>query len=134
MTTTLPALKDWVDDVARLTQPDNIHWCDGSEAENRQLIEEMCESGTLIPLNKESYPNCYLHRSDPSDVARVEHLTFICTKNREDAGPNNHWMDPVAAKAADRFGIRAVIAKGTDLKNLGDILDGQRCKGTVIQS
>jgi phosphoenolpyruvate carboxykinase (GTP) len=99
MTTTLPALKDWVDEVAKLTQPDNIHWCDGSEAENRQLIDEMCQSGTLIPLNEESYPNCYLHRSDPSDVARVEHLTFICTKNREDAGPNNLWMDPTEAHA-----------------------------------
>jgi phosphoenolpyruvate carboxykinase (GTP) len=99
MTSTLPALKDWVDEVAKLTQPDNIHWCDGSEAENRQLIDEMCQSGTLIPLNEESYPNCYLHRSDPSDVARVEHLTFICTKNREDAGPNNLWMDPTEAHA-----------------------------------
>ncbi len=99
MTSKLPALADWVDEVAKLTQPDSIHWCDGSEAEYQQLIDEMCESGTLIPLNDQTYPNCYLHRSDPSDVARVEHLTFICTTNREDAGPNNLWMDPTEAHA-----------------------------------
>ena len=99
MTSTLPALKDWVDEVAELTQPDNIRWCDGSEAEYRQLIDEMCNSGTLIPLNEQDYPNCYLHRSDPSDVARVEHLTFICTGNEEDAGPNNLWMSPADAHA-----------------------------------
>jgi phosphoenolpyruvate carboxykinase (GTP) len=97
MTSTLPALKDWVDEVAKLTQPDNIHWCDGSEAENQRLVEEMCQSGTLIPLDETAYPNCYLHRSDPSDVARVEHLTYICTENEEDAGPNNHWMSPAEA-------------------------------------
>ncbi len=97
MTSTLPALKDWVDEVAKLTQPDNIHWCDGSEAEYDRLIAQMCESGLLIPLNEDAYPNCYLHRSDPSDVARVEHLTFICTRNQEDAGPNNLWMSPEEA-------------------------------------
>ena len=99
MTTTLPALKEWVDDVAKLTQPDAIKWCDGSDAEYERLIAEMCQTGTLMPLNGEVYPNCFLHRSDPSDVARVEHLTFICTENREDAGPNNHWMDPAEAHA-----------------------------------
>jgi phosphoenolpyruvate carboxykinase (GTP) len=99
MTSTLPALKDWVDEVAKLTQPENIHWCDGSKAEYERLVEEMCQSGTLIPLNEQDYPNCYLHRSDPSDVARVEHLTFICTENEEDAGPNNLWMNPAEAHA-----------------------------------
>ena len=86
-------------DVAALTQPDRIHWCDGSEAENDALIERMLESGDLIELNPKTHPNCYLHRSNPSDVARVEHLTFICTKNKDDAGPNNHWMDPAEAHA-----------------------------------
>ena len=94
MTSTLPALQDWVDQVAELTQPENIHRCDGSEAEYQLLIEEMCSNGVLIPLNEKGYPDCYLHRSDPSDVARVEHLTYICTANEEDAGPNNHWMSP----------------------------------------
>ena len=94
MTTKLAALQAWVDEVAALTKPDNIHWCDGSDAENATLIAEMQADGTLIPLDDQSFPNCYLHRSDPSDVARVEHLTFVCSKNEEDAGPNNHWMAP----------------------------------------
>ena len=97
MTTTLSELKEWVDSVAARTQPDNIHWCDGGEAENRSLIEEMCESGVLSPLNQEKFPDCYLHLSDPSDVARVEHLTFVCTSNQDDAGPNNNWMAPADA-------------------------------------
>ena len=57
----------------------------------------MSRSGDLIALNEHDYPNCYLHRSDPSDVARVEHLTYVCTENEEDAGPNNHWMSPAEA-------------------------------------
>jgi len=92
------ALKSWVDDVAALTKPSGIHWCDGSEAENARLIEEMLASGTLHRLNAEKHPNCYLHRSDPSDVARTEHLTFICSKEQADAGPNNNWMSPEEAK------------------------------------
>jgi len=97
MTTTLASLRDWVDSVAGLTKPDTLHWCDGSEAENDRLIDEMLESGLLVRLDDRNYPNCYLHRSDPSDVARVEHLTFVCTENEADAGPNNHWMAPDAA-------------------------------------
>ena len=99
MTTSLPALQEWVDSVAQLTQPETIHWCTGSDDENQRLIAEMNESGVLIPLNEDKYPNCYLHRSDPSDVARVEHLTFVCTDNEDDAGPNNHWMSPGDAHA-----------------------------------
>ncbi len=99
MTTKLDALKSWVDDVASRTQPDAIHWCDGSEAEYRAMIEKMLADGTLTALNQEQYPNCYLHLSDPSDVARVEHLTFVCTDDEEDAGPNNHWMAPTDAHA-----------------------------------
>ena len=94
MTTRLPALQEWVDSVAKLTQPEDIHWCNGSEAEYKRLISQMNRSGDLIELDQDSYPNCYLHRSDPTDVARVEHLTYICTQDRDDAGPNNHWMSP----------------------------------------
>jgi phosphoenolpyruvate carboxykinase (GTP) len=94
-----PALKSWVDEVAALTKPDRIHWCTGTEAENRTLIEQMCETGVLKRLNEDKYPNSYFHRSDPSDVARTEHLTFICSKSKDDAGPNNNWMDPAEAKA-----------------------------------
>ncbi len=73
-----------------------FHWCTGSEDEYQGLIEQMLDRGTLTRLN-DTYKNCYLHRSDPSDVARVEHLTFICTQQEEDAGPNNHWMSPTDA-------------------------------------
>jgi phosphoenolpyruvate carboxykinase (GTP) len=89
----------WVDEVATLTQPDRIHWCDGSQAEYQTIERELVAKKDLIPLNPSSFPGCYLHRSDPSDVARVEHLTFVCTGNREDAGPNNHWMPPAQAHA-----------------------------------
>jgi len=91
------SLKSWVEEVAKLTQPDSIHWCTGSDAENSKLIDAMLATGDLIKLNPATHPNCYLHRSNPSDVARVEHLTFVCTRNREDAGPNNHWMEPAEA-------------------------------------
>lgn len=99
MTTSLKALQDWVDDVARLTQPEDVYWCNGSEAEYERLVRRMVAGGELIPLNRETYPNCYLHRSDPSDVARVEHLTYVCTADRQDAGPNNNWMAPDQAHA-----------------------------------
>lgn len=97
MTTTLASLREWVDSVRSLTQPDDVHWCNGSAGEYRGLIEQMVDSGDLLPLNHDSYPGCYLHRSDPSDVARVEHLTFVCTSEADDVGPNNHWMDPADA-------------------------------------
>ncbi len=99
MSTTLASLKQWVDDVARLTQPERIQWCDGSDAENQALVDLMLATGDLVRLNGETHPNCFLHRSSPSDVARVEHLTFVCTPERDDAGPNNHWMDPADAHA-----------------------------------
>ena len=97
MSTSLATLNQWVESVARLTQPEKIHWCDGSETENKSLIDLMLSTGDLIKLNEQTHPNCYLHRSSPSDVARVEHLTFVCTSNKEDAGPNNHWMSPADA-------------------------------------
>jgi phosphoenolpyruvate carboxykinase (GTP) len=94
MATKNQELQSWVDEVARQTRPDDIHWCDGSETEYRHLIESMQASGDLLELNPETYPGCYLHRSDPSDVARVEHLTFVCSRVEADAGPNNHWLAP----------------------------------------
>ena len=99
MASKLEALERWVNEVAARTRPAKIHWCDGSEAEYQQLVKEMLADGTLIELNQQTHPGCYLHRSNPSDVARVEHLTFVCHKNQEDAGPNNHWMDPAEAHA-----------------------------------
>ena len=99
MASTSVALQAWVSDTAKRTLPAKIHWCDGSEAEDQALKELMLGTGDLIALNPQTHPNCYLHRSDPSDVARVEHLTFVCTTERDDAGPNNHWMEPGAAHA-----------------------------------
>ncbi len=99
MSSQLAALNDWVAAVAKLTQPDRIHWCDGSAAEDRALKAAMVESGDLIPLNPDTHPDCFLHRSHPSDVARVEHLTYVCTTAEDDAGPNNHWMPPADAHA-----------------------------------
>ena len=96
------ALIEWIEEVAKLTTPERIHWCDGSEAENEALIRLMCDNGTFIPLNQQKYPNCYLHRSHPNDVARTEHHTFICTPNRDDAGPTNNWMSPEETR--DRVG------------------------------
>jgi len=96
--TSLKELQTWVDQVATLTRPDQVLWCNGSSEENEQLIRLQLASGTLIALNPETHPNCYLHRSDPNDVARVEHLTFVCTAVKEDAGPNNNWMDPAEAR------------------------------------
>jgi phosphoenolpyruvate carboxykinase (GTP) len=85
---------NWVDEMARLTKPDRIHWCDGSDAEFQMMQRELVAKNELLPLNQTSFPGCYLYRSNPSDVARVEHLTFVCTERREDAGPNNYWMAP----------------------------------------
>jgi phosphoenolpyruvate carboxykinase (GTP) len=92
------SLSAWVEDVARQTQPDRVIWCDGSEEEYRRLVQEMLADGTLIGLNQDKFPNCYLHRSHPSDVARTEHLTFICSENEIDAGPTNNWLSPEKAR------------------------------------
>jgi len=99
MTTKLSTLQQWVNEVASRTRPDNIHWCTGSDDEYQQLIDTMTADGTLSELNQDEYPNCYLHLSDPSDVARVEHLTYVCTENQDEAGPNNNWMSPAEGHA-----------------------------------
>ncbi|HEY2808271.1 MAG TPA: phosphoenolpyruvate carboxykinase (GTP) [Steroidobacteraceae bacterium] len=93
---------DWVNSVRELTQPDAVHWCEGGEAEMRALTAQLLANGELKSLNPEVFPGCNLYRSAPSDVARVEHLTYICTRSETDAGPNNHWMDPATAHAKMR--------------------------------
>ncbi|MBK6578805.1 MAG: phosphoenolpyruvate carboxykinase (GTP) [Sandaracinaceae bacterium] len=94
-----PTLLKWVADMAKLTQPDAVVWCDGSEAEKVRLTQLAVDTGILEPLNPKKRPGCYLHRSNPNDVARVEHLTFICTPTKEEAGPTNNWMAPADAYA-----------------------------------
>ena len=91
-------LEMWVEEAARLTKPDQVVYCDGSEAENHRVIAVMLRDADANALNEKTYPNCYLHRSSPNDVARTEHLTFICAPNKDDVGPTNNWMDPDAAK------------------------------------
>lgn len=88
------ALKQWVAETARLTQPDQIVWCDGSPGERQRLLASAVKSGVLIPLNPRKRPGCYLHRSDPRDVARTEEVTFICTPSAHEAGVTNNWMAP----------------------------------------
>ena len=100
----------WVDEMAALCKPDAIHWCDGSDAEYDRLCQQLVDAGTFHPLSPQKRPGCFLARSDPDDVARVEDRTFICCAKEEDAGPTNNWI------AADK--MRAT---------LGDLFDG--CMG-----
>jgi phosphoenolpyruvate carboxykinase (GTP) len=91
----------WVNEVARMCRPTDVVWCDGSEAERERLLEAAIRAGDLIPLNQRELPGCHLHRSAVNDVARTEHLTFICSRKKTDAGPTNNWMAP--AEAYDRL-------------------------------
>src|SRR4029079_12256561 len=93
------AIRNWVSEIAALTGPSEVVYCDGSEQENARLIKESLASGELIELNQKKLPGCYLHRSAPHDVARTEHLTFVSPRNRDDAGANNNWMSPEDARA-----------------------------------
>ncbi len=97
-------VEKWVEEQARLAKPDKIHWCDGSEEEARTLMEigmkqeKIGETPVFQELNHKTWPNAYLHRSHPTDVARTEQLTFVCHPTKDQAGPNNNWMDPKEAK------------------------------------
>ena len=92
-----PAVAEWVKVVAALAQPEHVHWCDGSLREKQHLETQMINRGELIRLNAGTFPDCLLYRSHPQDVARTEHLTFICTPSRDTAGINNNWMSPADA-------------------------------------
>src|SRR5690242_7756298 len=84
----------WVSEVIETCRPRDVHWCSGSQPEYDTLCEEMVRAGTLVRLNPEKRPRSFLSRSDPRDVARVEHRTFICTNSKDDAGPTNNWVHP----------------------------------------
>ena len=85
-------LEQWVESVARMTRPAQIQWCDGSAEEDARIKDQMVREGHTFPLNEKTYPGSILHRSDPSDVARTEKVTYICSKDRDEAGPTNNWM------------------------------------------
>lgn len=101
--TTIPTqnnkLIEWVNEIAKLCQPDKVYWCNGSDKEYNEICQLMVKNGTFTKLNDKLYPNSFLARSHPSDVARVEDRTFICSRNKEDAGPTNNWADPDEMKA-----------------------------------
>ena len=106
-------LESWVEEVSRLTTPKKIHWCDGSAKEYENIVEEMLREKAFVELNPKSYPHCYLHRSNPNDVARTEGVTFICSREKSDAGPTNNWMAPAEAKQKVEPLFRGVMKERT---------------------
>ena len=94
-----PHVQRWVEECAEMCEPRDVYWCDGSVGEKQRLTEQAVRDGVLIRLNQQKLPNCYLHRSNPNDVARSEQLTFICTPSEDMAGPTNNWMETRQAYA-----------------------------------
>ncbi|MCU0383369.1 MAG: phosphoenolpyruvate carboxykinase, partial [Cyclobacteriaceae bacterium] len=99
MKTNNAALLKWIEEITTLVKPNQVKWCDGSTVEYDEMCNLLVQKGTFIKLNEQKRPNSYACFSDPSDVARVEDRTFICSRKKENAGPTNNWMDPVLMKA-----------------------------------
>jgi phosphoenolpyruvate carboxykinase (GTP) len=104
-------VQEWVDAMAAMCQPDSIHWCDGRDEERQRLTAQAVKTGELLQLNQDKLPGCYFHRTAANDVARTEHLTYICTSFQGDAGPTNNWMSPREAYSKAR-GIFTGAMKG----------------------
>ncbi|MDR1249697.1 MAG: phosphoenolpyruvate carboxykinase, partial [Treponema sp.] len=104
-------LRKWIEDAAALMNPDSVEVCDGSRAEYDRMIRITLDAGLAVKLNEKVLPNCYLYRSDPTDVARVENRTFIASEKQEDAGPTNNWVDPAQLKK-DMAGLYKGCMKG----------------------
>ena len=112
----------WVDEIAALTQPSEIHWCDGSAEEYELLAQRLVEAGTFERLSEAKRPNSYLALSDPDDVARVEDRTFICCEHESDAGPTNNWREPKEMRTGVERAVRGLDAWAHDVR--GPVLDG----------
>src|SRR5215467_13145981 len=108
-----PHLLRWVDKMRALTEPANVHWVDGSQQEYDRLCGEMVRTGTLIKLDDALWPGCYLARSDPNDVARVEHRTFVCSLSKDTAGPTNNWVNPYEMRAKLKALFKGAMAGRT---------------------
>ncbi len=125
------AVQTWVDELVGHLQPDQVHWVDGSSGERSELIAQAVREGILQPLNHSTMPGCYYHRSHPSDVARVEDRTFICTPNEADAGPTNHWIEP-AAMHAQLMRLLAGSYRGRTLYVIPYLMGPAGCPRTMV--
>ena len=128
--TTNKHLIRWVEKMADLTQPDRIHWIDGSQAEYELLCDQLVKAGTFLRLNEKLWPGCFLARSAPNDVARVEDRTFICSLSKDNAGPTNNWEDPYMMRKKLKTALPRHHARADDV--CAAVLDGagrrRRCR------